>query len=153
MKIAVIGCGYVGLVTGACLAEIGHQVVCTDNDESKIRTLNAGKLPIYEAELDGIVARTRADGRLSFTANAGEAVRGGEVVYICVGTPPLETGDADLSAIDNVARLIATEAQSSKLVIEKSTVPVQTGQQLKRALAWLRCAETTERPKAPGLAR
>jgi len=135
LKIAVIGCGYVGLVTGACLAEIGHNVVCTDNDESKIRTLNAGKLPIYEAELDGIVARTRADGRLTFTANGGEAVRGGEVVYICVGTPPLETGEADLSAIDNVARLIATEATSSKLVIEKSTVPVQTGQQLKRALA------------------
>jgi UDPglucose 6-dehydrogenase len=134
LKIAVIGCGYVGLVTGACLAEIGHHVVCTDNDESKIRTLNAGKLPIYEAELDGIVARTRSDGRLTFTANGGEAVRGGEVVYICVGTPPLESGDADLSAIDNVARLIATEATSSKLVIEKSTVPVQTGQQLKRAL-------------------
>jgi UDPglucose 6-dehydrogenase len=135
LKIAVIGCGYVGLVTGACLAEIGHHVVCTDNDESKIRTLNAGKLPIYETELDGIVARTRADGRLSFTANGGEAVRGGEAVFICVGTPPLETGDADLSAIDNVARLIATEARSSKLVIEKSTVPVQTGQQLKRALS------------------
>ncbi|HEV8384145.1 MAG TPA: UDP-glucose/GDP-mannose dehydrogenase family protein [Candidatus Acidoferrales bacterium] len=135
MRIAVIGCGYVGLVTGGCLAEIGHQVVCTDNDETKILTLNAGKLPIYEAELDGIVARTCRDGRLAFTSNAAEAVHNAEAVFICVGTPPLETGDADLSAIDNVARLIATESRSSKLVIEKSTVPVQTGQQLKRALA------------------
>jgi UDPglucose 6-dehydrogenase len=125
----------VGLVTGACLAEIGHQVVCTDNDESKIRTLHAGKLPIYEAELDGIVARCTNDGRLSFTANAGEAVRAGDAIFICVGTPPLESGDADLSAIDNVAKMIAAEARSPKLVVEKSTVPVQTGQQLKRALA------------------
>lgn len=124
-----------GLVTGACLAEIGHRVVCTDNDESKIVTLNAGKLPIYEVALDDIVKRNRANGRLAFHSNAGEAVRSGEVIFICVGTPPLETGDADLSAIDNVARLIATEARSPKLVVEKSTVPVQTGQQLKRALA------------------
>jgi UDPglucose 6-dehydrogenase len=135
LRISVIGCGYVGLVTGACLAEIGHHVVCTDNDESKIRTLRAGKLPIYEAELDGIVSRCVNDGRLSFTADVAEAIRAGDAVFICVGTPPLESGDADLSAIDNVARLIAAEARTPKLVIEKSTVPVQTGQQLKRALA------------------
>ena len=135
MRISVIGCGYVGLVTGACLAEIGHEVVGTDNDAAKIRTLHAGKLPIYEVALDGIVTRNRAVGRLRFTADVREAVRASDVIFICVGTPPLETGDADLSAIDNVARIIATEARSPKLVVEKSTVPVQTGQQLKRALA------------------
>ena len=134
MRISVIGCGYVGLVTGACLSEIGHQVTCTDNDESKIVTLRAGKLPIYEPHLDVLVARNISEGRLHFTSNAGEAVRSSEAVFICVGTPPLDNGDADLSAIDNVARMIATEGGGPKLVVEKSTVPAQTGQELKRAL-------------------
>lgn len=134
MRISVIGSGYVGLVTGSCLAEIGHDVVCTDNDPVKIETLEAGKLPIYEPHLDDIAARNRRAGRLRFTGNLAEAVRSGDALFICVGTPPLPTGDADLSAIDRVARLIATEAKSPKLVIEKSTVPVQTGQQLKRQL-------------------
>jgi UDPglucose 6-dehydrogenase len=125
----------VGLVTGACLAEIGHEVVCADNDDAKIRMLQAGKMPIYEAHLDGIVERCSRAGRLKFSGDAGEAVRSGDAIFICVGTPPLESGDADLSAIDNVARLIATESRTPKLVVEKSTVPVQTGQQLKRALA------------------
>jgi UDPglucose 6-dehydrogenase len=123
------------LVTGACLAEIGHHVMCTDNDEAKIRTLQAGKLPIFEPHLDTIVERSHKAGRLHFTSDLPESANAGEAIFICVGTPPLDTGDADLSAIDRVARLIATEARSSKLVIEKSTVPVQTGQQLKRALA------------------
>ncbi len=135
MRISVIGCGYVGLVTGSCLAETGHHVVCTDNDEAKIKTLNAGKLPIYEPHLEGIVAQNRREGRLAFAGDVAEAVHAGDTLFICVGTPPVETGDADLSAIDRVARLIATESRSSKLVVEKSTVPVQTGQQLKRALA------------------
>ncbi len=135
MRISVVGCGYVGLVTGGCLAETGHEVVCTDNDPVRIETLQAGKLPIYEPHLDVILAATRQAGRLSFTGNGGEAVRAGEAIFICVGTPPMETGEADLSAIDNVARMIATEAREPKLVIEKSTVPAQTGQQLKRALA------------------
>jgi UDPglucose 6-dehydrogenase len=125
----------VGLVTGACLAEIGHTVVCTDNDDSKIRTLNEGKLPIYELHLDAIVESARKAGRIAFTSDVAAAVRGGDVIFICVGTPPLDNGDADLSAIDRVARLIASESKSSKLVIEKSTVPVQTGQQLKQQLA------------------
>lgn len=135
MRISVIGCGYVGLVTGACLAEIGHQVVCTDNDAAKIATLQAGRLPIYEPHLDAIVEQSRGANRLSFTLEVAEAIRAGDAVFICVGTPPLESGDADLSAIDRVARWIATESRTPKLVIEKSTVPVQTGQQLKRALA------------------
>ena len=134
MRISVIGCGYVGLVTGACFAEIGHHVTCTDNDESKIVSLRAGKLPIYEPHLDSLVEKNIREGRLHFTSNAGEAVRASETVFICVGTPPLDNGDADLSAIDNVARMIATEGGSSKLVVEKSTVPAQTGQELKRAL-------------------
>ena len=135
MRISVIGCGYVGLVTGACLAEIGHQVVCADNDEAKIRTLEAGQLPIYEPHLDGIVAEAQRQKRLSFAGDVIEAIRAGDVIFICVGTPPLENGDADLSAIDRVAKWIATESRSPKLVIEKSTVPVQTGRQLKHALA------------------
>lgn len=134
MRISVIGCGYVGLVTGACFAEIGHQVSCTDNDDSKIVTLRAGKLPIYEPHLDTLVQRNIREGRLHFTSDAGQAVRSSEAVFICVGTPPLDNGDADLSAIDNVARMIATEGGGPKLVVEKSTVPAQTGQELKRAL-------------------
>ncbi len=134
MRISVVGCGYVGLVTGACLAETGHEVVCTDNDRTRIAALQAGRVPIYEPHLDGILAANCKTNRLSFTGNAGEAVRAGEAIFICVGTPPLETGEADLSAIDNVARVIATEARSPKLVVEKSTVPAQTGQQLKHAL-------------------
>jgi UDPglucose 6-dehydrogenase len=130
-----VGCGYVGLVTGACLAEIGHEVMCTDHDESKIRILNQGSLPIYEPGLDGIVARNVAAERLSFTSDLREAVRFGDVIFICVGTPPLKGGDPDLSAIDSVAHVIAAEAGRSKLVVEKSTVPTQTGQKLKRALA------------------
>ncbi len=134
MKISVIGAGYVGLVTGGCLAEIGHHVVCTDNDDSKIKTLNAGKLPIYEPHLDAIIDKARAAGRIEFTSDVARSIRDCEAIFICVGTPPLETGDADLSAIDRVARLIASESKTSKLVVEKSTVPVQTGQQLKRQL-------------------
>src|SRR5271155_4609313 len=135
LRISVIGCGYVGLVTGACLSEIGHHVTCTDNDDSKIQILNRGKLPIYEPHLDLLIERNVREGRLKFTADPGAAVRESDVVFICVGTPPLENGDADLSAIDNVARMIAAEAGGSKLVVEKSTVPAQTGQELKRALS------------------
>jgi UDPglucose 6-dehydrogenase len=134
MKLAVIGCGYVGLVSGSCLAEAGHDVIATDNDASKIAALQAGKIPIYEPNLDKVLESVVRDGRLRFTADAAAAVRDSDVVFICVGTPPSETGEADLSAIDSVARLIAMESRSPKLVIEKSTVPAQTGEQLKRAL-------------------
>ena len=134
MKLAVIGCGYVGLVSGSCLAEAGHDVVATDNDAARIATLQAGKIPIYEPNLDKVLDIVVREGRLRFTSDAAEAVRGADIIFICVGTPPTETGEADLSAIDNVARLIAKVSQSPKLVIEKSTVPAQTGEQLKRAL-------------------
>jgi UDPglucose 6-dehydrogenase len=135
LKIAVVGTGYVGLVTGGCLAGIGHEVFCTDSDVTKIQTLEAGGLPIYEPGLDRVVAAARKEKRLTFHANPAEAVAQGEAIFICVGTPPLPNGDADLSAIDHVARTIAGEARSPKLVIEKSTVPARTGQELKRALS------------------
>jgi UDPglucose 6-dehydrogenase len=134
LNLAVIGCGYVGLVTGACLAEAGHNVVCTDVDAGRIAQLQAGKVPIYEQHLDKVLDSARKSGKISFTADAGEAIRASDAIFICVGTPPKENGDADLSAIDNVARQIATEARSSKLVIEKSTVPARTGLELRRAL-------------------
>jgi len=135
LRISIVGTGYVGLVTGACLAEIGHEVVCTDNDAAKLQTLESGRLPIYEPSLDEVIAKARKRGKLSFRAKPAEAVAAGDAIFICVGTPPLPNGDADLSAIDHVARLVATEARSPKIVIEKSTVPAQTGQELKRALS------------------
>jgi UDPglucose 6-dehydrogenase len=122
------------LVTGACLAEAGHEVVCTDIDGDRIAKLNAGGVPIYEEHLDRILASARKAGRISYTANAAEAIRAGDAIFICVGTPPKESGEADLSAIDHVARQIASEARTPKLVVEKSTVPARTGLELSRAL-------------------
>lgn len=135
MRLTVIGCGYVGLVTGACLAAAGHEVVCTDIDDKRIDQLKAGKVPIYEEHLDEVLQRAVAEKKISYTSNAGEAIRAGDVIFICVGTPPKESGEADLSAIDHVARQVATEARSPKLVVEKSTVPALTGVQLQKALA------------------
>ncbi len=135
MRLTVIGCGYVGLVTGACLAAAGHEVYCTDIDSKRIDQLKAGKVPIYEEHLDEVLKRAVAEKKIFYTADAGEAIRSGEVIFICVGTPPKENGEADLSAIDHVARQIAQEAQDVKLVVEKSTVPALTGKQLQKALA------------------
>ncbi len=134
MRLAVVGCGYVGLVTGACLAEAGHDVVCTDIDKERIAQLQSGGVPIYERYLEEILAAMHASGKISFTSDAGAAIRSGDTVFICVGTPPKPNGEADLSAIDHVARQIAVEACSPKLVIEKSTVPARTGLELRRAL-------------------
>lgn len=135
MRLTVIGCGYVGLVTGACLAAAGHEVHCTDIDEKRIEQLKAGKVPIYEEHLDEVLKRAAAEKKITYTADASEAIRAGEVIFICVGTPPKESGEADLSAIDHVARQVAREARSPKLVVEKSTVPALTGRQLQKALA------------------
>jgi UDPglucose 6-dehydrogenase len=134
LRLSVIGCGYVGLVTGACLAAAGHEVTCTDIDSDRIARLKAGGVPIYEHHLDEILSSAGKAGRISYTADAGEAIRAGDAIFICVGTPPKESGEADLSAIDQVARQIAAEARSPKLVIEKSTVPARTGLELQRAL-------------------
>lgn len=133
MKISVIGAGYVGLTTAACLAEIGHTVRCADNDEAKLDLLRTGQMPFFEPHLEEMVMKNCESGRLRFETTES-AVVGSEAIFICVGTPPLENGEADLSAIANVARTIAQRATGSCLVIEKSTVPVQTGQRLKRQL-------------------
>lgn len=134
MEIGVIGAGYVGLTTAACLAEIGHRVFCADNDMVKIDSLKEGKLPFFEPNLDAVVERNCALGRLQFTTT-DDAIARGKALFICVGTPPLEDGEADLSAIESVARQIAQQAQGYRLVIEKSTVPVQTALRLSKHLA------------------
>jgi UDPglucose 6-dehydrogenase len=133
MRISVIGAGYVGLTTAACLAEIGHTVSCADNDERKLGLLRNGQMPFFEPHLEEIVVRNAAAGRLRFETTEA-AVTGAQAIFICVGTPPLENGEADLSAVANVARTIGQRTAGPCLVIEKSTVPVQTGQQLKRQL-------------------
>jgi len=135
LRLSVIGCGYVGLVTGACLAEAGHDVICTDIDAGRIAQLKAGQMPIYEQHLDKILVSAGKSGKISYTADAGEAIRFGDAIFICVGTPPRPDGSADLSAIDHVAQQIAAEARSPKLVVEKSTVPARTGMELQRALS------------------
>src|ERR1700756_381412 len=98
MQISVIGAGYVGLTTAACLAEIGHQVLCADNDVDKLKKLHAGRVPFFEPHLDLLVRRNVSSGRLQFTPPA-EAIQKGDAIFICVGTPPLENGEADLGAI------------------------------------------------------
>jgi len=133
MQIGVIGAGYVGLTTAACLAEIGHDVHCADNDMGKLGNLKAGKLPFFEPHLEVLVGRNCASGRLKFTKTE-DAIERGRALFICVGTPPLESGEADLSAIEALARQIAQQASGYRLVIEKSTVPVQTAQRLSKHL-------------------
>ncbi len=134
MKVGVIGTGYVGLVTGACLAEIGNDVICQDLDGEKIAVLNDGNIPIYEPYLEELVTRNVSEGRLSFTSDIKEAIYPSEVIFICVGTPPLGNGEADLSAVENVAKQIAIVSDSYKLVTEKSTVPIQTGTWIEKTL-------------------
>lgn len=133
MEISVIGAGYVGLTTAACLAHIGHDVVCADIDASRLEMLRAGRMPFYELHLDAVVAGAVAAGRLRFAAPA-EAIARGAAFMICVGTPAMTNGEADLSAIESVAREIARRAEGYRLIIEKSTVPVQTAQRLRRHL-------------------
>jgi UDPglucose 6-dehydrogenase len=135
MRVCVVGTGYVGLVTGACLAEVGHQVVCMDDDAAKIRLLDAGGMPIYEPHLEGIVHRMVAAARLRFTAEVAEAVREAAAIFICVNTPQLPDGEADLSYVELATRRIAEHATRSTLIIEKSTVPVQTGAWIEKTLA------------------
>jgi len=134
MKISVIGAGYVGLTSAACLAQIGHEVFCAESDVSKLNKLQDGGMPLYEPQLDAIVQKMRAAGRLRF-GSTEDAVDWGSAIFICVGTPPLPNGDADLHAIEKVARTIAKRATGYRLIVEKSTVPVQTGAQLRKHLA------------------
>lgn len=134
MKVAVFGTGYVGLVTGACLADAGNHVVCVDVDSSKVDLLNSGGVPIYEPGLDTVVATNRAAGRLSFTTDAAEGVAHGDIIFIAVGTPPDETGSADLKHVLTVARTIGEHLSGFKVVVDKSTVPVGTGELVAQAI-------------------
>jgi UDPglucose 6-dehydrogenase len=127
MKLTIIGTGYVGLVTGACFAEVGHQVVCVDSDAAKIKVLREGGIPIYEPGLEELVEQNTAAGRLSFTTSTAEGVEKSDVIFIAVPTPPLPDGSVDLSFIERVARDIAGAMTSYKIVVDKSTVPVKTG--------------------------
>jgi len=132
VNICVVGTGYVGLVTGACLAEIGHRVVCVDSDKSKISALQKGKIPIYEPGLDELVAKNRKAGRLFFTGSVAAGINhekhAAEVVFIAVGTPPRSDGSADLSYVENVTHEIAKNMTGYTVIVEKSTVPVETGE-------------------------
>ena len=127
MRIAVVGSGYVGLVTGACFADLGHEVVLVDNDEKKIAALRNGEVPIHERFLPELLARHRG-GRIKFSGDLQAATRESEAVFIAVGTPPTESGDADMSYVESVAREISGGVDGYKVVVEKSTVPVYTSQ-------------------------
>lgn len=128
INIGMIGTGYVGLTSGACLAHIGHNVICVDNDESKIKTLLKGEIPFYEPKLDEIVKENVKNGRLKFTTKISEAVKASTVLFIAVGTPPKDTGEPDLSYVENVAKEIGEAMTDYKIIVEKSTVPVKTGE-------------------------
>lgn len=130
MKLTIIGSGYVGLTTGACFAEVGHHVMCVDNDPAKIETLLRGEIPIYEPGLAELVAKNVAAGRLQFTTSTPDGVRHGDVVFIAVPTPPNPDGSVDLKYIEKVAREIAPSIDSYKVVVDKSTVPVKTGEKV-----------------------
>ncbi|HEV2210546.1 MAG TPA: UDP-glucose/GDP-mannose dehydrogenase family protein [Verrucomicrobiae bacterium] len=134
MNLTIIGTGYVGLVTGACFAEVGHRVICVDNDAAKVQTLQAGGIPIYEPGLEDLVRRNAAAGRLSFTTSTAEAVNQSDVAFIAVPTPPLADGSVDLSFIEKVAREIAGAMTSYKIVVDKSTVPVKTGDKVSETI-------------------
>ena len=127
MKLTIIGTGYVGLVTGACFAEVGHEVVCVDNDAAKVKVLKEGGIPIYEPGLEELVRKHASAGRLSFTASTTEGVEKSDVVFIAVPTPPQPDGSVDMSFIERVAREIAGAVTSYKIIVDKSTVPVKTG--------------------------
>ena len=134
MKIAVLGTGYVGLSTGVCLSEIGHQVVCIDIDEQKINSLRQGISPIYEPGLENLLAQNTAAGRLLFTTSHQEGLNGAEIIIIAVGTPQRDDGGADLSYLEQAAKDIAANLKQSAIVVIKSTVPVGTNDYIKRIL-------------------
>jgi UDPglucose 6-dehydrogenase len=127
MKLTIIGTGYVGLVTGTCFAEVGHHVVCVDSDAAKVKVLQAGGIPIYEPGLEELVKKNVAAGRLSFTASTTEGVEKSDVIFIAVPTPPQPDGSVDMSFIERVAREIAGAMTDYKIIVDKSTVPVRTG--------------------------
>ena len=130
MDISIIGSGYVGLVTGACFADVGHNVICVDNDEGKIKTLQAGRIPIYEPGLEEIVHRNVSARRLHFSSSIREGVDKSQIIFIAVPTPPQPNGDVDLSFIEKVSREIADVLTDYRVIVDKSTVPVKTGERV-----------------------
>ena len=130
MKITIVGTGYVGLVSGACFADLGHDVLCIDKDESKIEVLKKGEIPFYEPHLDDMVRSNYLEGRLKFSVNIADGVEHGQVIFVAVDTPSKASGDADLSSVEKVAEQIAKHLKEYRLIVEKSTVPVQTGEWL-----------------------
>jgi UDPglucose 6-dehydrogenase len=130
MKIAIIGSGYVGLVTGACFAEVGHEVICVDNDETKVKALRSGSIPIYEPGLEQLVQRNVSAHRLHFSGSIEEGVDNSQVVFIAVPTPPQADGSVDLTYIERVAREIASVLKEYRVIVDKSTVPVKTGEKV-----------------------
>src|SRR5438477_7073218 len=127
MKLTIIGTGYVGLVTGTCFAEVGHQVICVDKDVAKVKLLKSGGMPIYEPGLDELVKKNVAAERLFFTSSTAEGVEKSDVIFIAVPTPPQPDGSVDLSFVESVSREVAQSMTSYKIVVDKSTVPVRTG--------------------------
>jgi UDPglucose 6-dehydrogenase len=134
MKLTIIGSGYVGLTTGACFAEVGHQVVCVDNDPRKVESLLAGNIPIYEPGLEALVKKNVAARRLRFTTSTEEGVDHGEVLFIAVPTPPQPDGSVDLSFVEKVAREVSQFLDSYRVVVDKSTVPVKTGERVSQTI-------------------
>ncbi|MEZ5405935.1 MAG: UDP-glucose/GDP-mannose dehydrogenase family protein [Verrucomicrobiia bacterium] len=135
MKLSIIGSGYVGLVTGTCFAEVGHQVICVDNNQEKVKQLRAGKIPIYEPGLEELIKRNVANGRLQFTDSIKEGVDNSEVVFIAVPTPPQSDGNVDLTYIEQVAREIAGVLNDYRVIVDKSTVPVKTGEKVAETIS------------------
>jgi len=134
MDICIVGSGHVGLVTGACLADLGNRIICMDDDKAKIASLQEGHLPFYEPELESIVQRNVSAGRLSFTTDAAEGVRKAKVIFICVGTPQGPDGAADLSYVETAAKRVAEAMDGYRAIVDKSTVPVKTGGWVKRTV-------------------
>ena len=130
MDISIIGSGYVGLVTGACFADVGHNVVCVDNDETKVKTLQAGRVPIYEPGLEEIILRNVSAHRLRFSSSIREGVDNAQIIFIAVPTPPQPNGEVDLSFIEKVSREIADVLTDYRVIVDKSTVPVKTGERV-----------------------
>src|ERR1700752_5525040 len=139
MRIAMIGAGYVGLVSGACFSDFGHHVTCVDNDESKVEALNRGEIPIFEPGLDDLVARNRDQGRLNFVTDIKQVAGEAEVIFIAVGTPSRRgDGHADLSYVHAAAKDIAASLSKFTVVVTKSTVPVGTGDDVERIIREMR---------------
>jgi len=133
-RVSIIGTGHVGLVTGACLAELWNRVICVDNNVEKIATLNRGEMPIYEPGLEELVKRNVRAGRLFFTTSIKEGVDDSEIIFIAVNTPPKPDGGADLCYVEAVSREVAQTMESYKIIVEKSTVPVETGKWISRTV-------------------